>query len=63
MISRATRTGEMGVPRSSFAKFACWQLDDNLLPVIYLLLNVSLSQIQLRGPDLLRPLASLTKRQ
>lgn len=63
MISRATRTGEMGVPRSSFAKFAFWQLDDNLLPVIYLLLNVSLSQIQLRGPDLLRPLASLTKRQ
>ncbi len=63
MISRATRTGEMGVPRSSFAKFAMWQLDDNLLAAIYLLLNVSFSQIQLRGPDLMRSLASLTKRQ
>jgi hypothetical protein len=63
LISRATRTGEMGVPRSSFAKFAIWQLNDNLLAAIYLLLNVSLSQIQLRGPDLMRPLASLTKRQ
>lgn len=63
VISRATRTGEMSVPRSSFAKFALWQLDENLLPAIYLLLNVSLSQIQLRGPDLMRPLAALTKRQ
>lgn len=63
VISRATRTGEMGVPRSSFAKFGMWQLDENLLPAVYLLLNVSLSQIQLRGPDLLRMLASLTKRQ
>jgi hypothetical protein len=63
VISRATRTSEMGVPRSSFAKFALWQMNDNLLAVIYLLLNVSLSQIQLRGPDLMRSLAALTKRQ
>jgi hypothetical protein len=63
MISRQTRTGEMAVPRSSFAKFGIWHLGENLLPALFVLLNLSLSQILLRGPDLLRPLAALTKQK
>ncbi len=63
MIARQTRTGEVGVPRSSFAKFGVWHLGEHLLPMIYVLLNVSLSQIQLRGPDLLRSLSALTKQK
>lgn len=61
MITRQTRTGDAAVPRSSFAKFGLWWPDSHLMPLLYVLLNVSLSQIQLRNPDLLRPLAALTK--
>ena len=61
IITRQTRTGDAAVPRSSFAKFGVWRPDSHLMPMVYVLLNVSLSQIQLRNPDLLRPLASLTK--
>ncbi|MCS7055592.1 MAG: hypothetical protein NZM18_05385 [Thermoflexales bacterium] len=61
IITRQTRTGDAAVPRSSFAKFGLWRPDSHLLPLIYVLLNTSLSQIQLRNPDLLRPLAALTK--
>lgn len=61
MITRQTRTGDAAVPRSSFAKFGLWRPDSHLMPLVYVLLNVSLSQIQLRNPDLLRPLAALTK--
>lgn len=61
MITRQTRTGDAAVPRSSFAKFGLWRPDSHLMPLLYVLLNVSLSQIQLRNPDLLRPLAALTK--
>jgi hypothetical protein len=61
MISRQTRTGDAAVPRSSFAKFGLWFPDSDMLALMYALLNLSLSQIQLRGPDLLRPLAALTR--
>ncbi|MFC1466166.1 MAG: DUF6602 domain-containing protein [Candidatus Brachytrichaceae bacterium NZ_4S206] len=61
IITRQTRTGDAAVPRSSFAKFGLWRPDSHLMPLLYVLLNVSLSQIQLRNPDLLRPLAALTK--
>ena len=63
IISRQTRTGEMAVPRSSFARFGIWHANENLLPLLYTLLNVSLSQIHLRGADLLRPLAALSKQK
>lgn len=61
MITRQTRTGDAAVPRSSFAKFGLWRPDAHLMTLVYVLLNVSLSQIQLRNPDLLRPLGVLTK--
>ncbi len=61
IITRQTRTGDPAVPRSSFAKFGLWHPDAHLMPLLYVLLNVSLSQIQLRNPDLLRPLSALTK--
>ncbi|PJF47313.1 MAG: hypothetical protein CUN48_09285 [Candidatus Thermofonsia Clade 3 bacterium] len=61
IITRQTRTGDIAVPRSSFAKFGLWRPDSHLMPLLYVLLNASLSQIQLRNPDLLRPLAALTK--
>ncbi len=61
MITRQTRTGDAAVPRSSFAKFGLWRPGAHLMPLLYVLLNVSLSQIQLRNPDLLRPLTALTK--
>lgn len=61
IITRQTRTGDAAVPRSSFAKFGLWHPNVHLIALVYVLLNVSLSQIQLRNPDLLRPLAALTK--
>lgn len=61
MITRQTRTGDAAVPRSSFAKFGVWRPDAHVMVLLYVLLNVSLSQIQLRNPDLLRPLTALTK--
>jgi hypothetical protein len=61
IITRQTRTGDVSVPRSSFARFGLWHPNDHLMTLIYTMLNVSLSQIQLRGPDLLRPLGALTK--
>lgn len=63
LIARETRTGELAVPRSSFAKFGIWRMGPDLMPLIYMLITVSLSQIQLRAPDLLRPLTSLTKQK
>jgi hypothetical protein len=59
LVTRQTRTGEMSVPRSSFAKFGMLQLGDDLLPTLYTLLNASLAQIQLRAPDLLPLLSQL----
>lgn len=61
LIARQTRTGELAVPRSSFGKFGLYRPGSDLLIWIYFLLNVSLSQIQLRAPDLLRTLAALSK--
>lgn len=63
ILTRQTLTGEPAVPRSSFAKFGIWRPGANLLPLVYLLLNVSLSQIQLRGPDLLRLLSALVRQR
>jgi len=60
MITRQTLSGNISVPRSSFARFGLWQVGDDLLTLVYLLLNVSLAQIQLRGPDLLRVLENYT---
>jgi hypothetical protein len=61
MIIRQTLSGDAAVPRSSFAKFGLLHPNEHLMPLLYVLVNVSLSQIQLRNPDLLRPLAALTK--
>lgn len=61
LIARQTRTGELAVPRSSFGKFGLYRPGADLLVWIYFLLNVSLSQIQLRAPDLLKTLAALSK--
>jgi hypothetical protein len=61
LISRQTRTGDPSVPRSSFAKFGIWRSGEDSLALAYVLLNLSLSQIQLRAPDLLRPLTALTR--
>jgi hypothetical protein len=61
LISRQSRTGDASVPRSSFAKFGLWHPGEHTLALVYVLLNLSLSQIQLRGADLLRPLAALTR--
>lgn len=63
LISRQTRTGDPGVPRSSFAKFGTWHPGEHIYTLAYVLLNLSLSQIQLRAPDLLRPLTALTREQ
>ncbi|MDW8396837.1 MAG: hypothetical protein RMM31_11410 [Anaerolineae bacterium] len=63
ILTRQTLAGEPAVPRSSFAKFGVWRPGANLLPLVYLLLNVSLSQIQLRGPDLLRVLSVLARQR
>ncbi|MCS7324652.1 MAG: hypothetical protein NZ532_04855 [Thermoflexales bacterium] len=62
VIARQTLSGAFAVPRSSFAKFGVWQAGDQLLTLFYVLLNLSLAQIQLRGPDLLRILELLTHR-
>ncbi len=60
VITRQTLSGNISVPRTSFARFGLWHLGDDLLTLVYLLLNVSLAQIQLRGPDFLRALESYT---
>lgn len=62
MIARQTLSGALSVPRSSFAKFGIWQAGEQLLTLLYVLLNLSLSQIQLRGVDLLRVLETLTRK-
>ncbi len=54
VITRQTFSGNVSVPRSSFSRFGLLQLGEDVLTWVYLLLNVSLSQIHLRGPDLLR---------
>jgi len=61
MIARQTRTGELAVPRSSFSKFGLYRPGSDLVVWAYFLLNAALSQVQLRAPDLLRPLVGLTK--
>ena len=61
MVIRQTLSGDAAVPRSSFAKFGLLHAQAHLLPLLYTLINASLSQIQLRNPDLLRPLAAMTK--
>jgi len=61
MVIRQTLSGDAAVPRSSFAKFGLLHPKEHLMPLLYVLINVSLSQIQLRNPDLLRPLAALTR--
>ena len=60
-IVRQTRTGYLAVPRTSFVKFGLWEPKQHLLSFAYLLLNVSLSRIALRGPDLMRPLEQLLR--
>jgi len=61
MVIRQTLSGDAAVPRSSFAKFGLLHPEEHLMSLLYTLLNASLSQIQLRNPDLLRSLAALTK--
>ncbi|MBO9344867.1 MAG: hypothetical protein J7601_03955 [Chloroflexi bacterium] len=61
MVVRQTLSGDTAVPRSSFAKFGLLHPQAHLMPLLYTLINASLSQIQLRNPDLLRPLAAMTR--
>ena len=60
-IVRQTRTGYLAVPRTSFVKFGLWEPKQHLLTFAYLLLNLSLSRLALRGPDLMRPLEQLLR--
>ncbi len=62
LIARQTRLGELAVPRSTFAKFGIYEVGNDVLTWMYLLLNASLAQIQLRGPDLMRALAHLARK-
>lgn len=61
LIARQTRTGELAVPRSSFGKFGLYQVGDDVLTWVYLLLNTALAQIQLRAPDLVKTLQRLPR--
>jgi hypothetical protein len=63
LIARMTRTGELAVPRSTFAKFGVYQAGDQLALLMYMLLNASLAQIQLRGPDLMKALAHFNRQR
>jgi hypothetical protein len=60
-IVRQTRTGFLSVPRTSFVKFGLWEPKQHLLTFAYLLLNLSLSRLALRGPDLMRPMEQLLR--
>jgi hypothetical protein len=62
VIVRQTRTGELAVPRSTFSKFGLYLLGEHTALWMYMLLNTALSQIQLRGPDLMKALGALGKR-
>jgi hypothetical protein len=62
MIARMTRTGELAVPRSTFAKFGVYEAGDSLALLMYTLLNASLAQIQLRAPDLMKTLAVFNRK-
>jgi hypothetical protein len=62
-IIRQTRMGEVAVPRTTFAKFGLYALGDDALLWLYVVVNTTLSQVQLRGPDLMRALAELTNKR
>jgi hypothetical protein len=61
LIARQTRTGELAVPRSTFAKFGIYRVGDDLMLLVYMLMNAALAQIQLRGPDLMRALSTFNR--